>query len=120
MAASVAKLQLSLHALEFSRADRRRRIQLKLHRNQASFSRCRASRSEEGESESARLETFDGKKEKKGLVEVKRKGPLYSLKSLLVKAMGRSRVQIEGEYKKTVEKAEEIFFLVSCFYSFIF
>ena len=109
MAASVAKLQLSVHALDFSRTDHRHRIRLKLNRNQARAWRCRAFRSEERESSSS--DNSNGEKEK-GSIEIKRKGPLYSVKSLLVRVLG-SQVQVHGEYKKAVEKAEEVFFSVS-------
>lgn len=109
MAASIAKLQVSVHALEFSRSDHKHRIRLKLNRSPASNSlRCRAFRSE-GESSSSE----DGGKEK-GSMEMKRKGPLYSAKSLMVRVLGKSRVEVQGsEYRKAVEKAEELFFSVS-------
>lgn len=43
----------------------------------------------------------------------RRKGPLYSVKSMLVRALGSRKVEVEGEYRKAVEKAEEIFFSVT-------
>lgn len=43
----------------------------------------------------------------------KRKGGLYSLKSLLVRVSG-GRAGPGGQYREAVEKAEAIFFSVSC------
>lgn len=105
-AVSVAKLQL----LDLSRTDHKHRIRLKLHRDRASAWRCRAFRPEEGESSSSSSESnCNGEIETKK----KRKGPLYSVKSMLVRALGSRKVEVEGEHRKAVEKAEEIFFSVT-------
>lgn len=100
--ASVAKIQL----LDLSRTDHKHRIRLKLHRDRASSWRCRAFRSEEGESSGSSSESSNGEVKK-------RKGPLYSVKSMLVRVSGSKVKEVEGEYRKAVEKAEEIFFSVS-------
>ena len=42
----------------------------------------------------------------------RRKGPLYSLKALILGFNGSKNVEYEGAYKRAVEKAEEIFFSV--------
>lgn len=75
---------------------------------------CRSVRSENGgESSSER----DGKGEvvlkERASQRSKRKGVLYSLKSLLVRVSG-GRAGPGGQYRKAVEKAEAIFFSVSC------
>lgn len=43
----------------------------------------------------------------------RRKGPLYSLKALILGFNGSKNVEYEGAYKRAVEKAEEIFFSVA-------
>lgn len=109
-AVSVAKLQL----LDLSRTDHKHRIRLKLHRDRASAWRCRAFQSEDSESSSSSSNS-NSESNCNGEIEMKkkRKGPLYSVKSMLVRALGSRKVEVEGEYRKAVEKAEEIFFSVS-------
>ncbi|KAJ1685121.1 hypothetical protein LUZ63_016511 [Rhynchospora breviuscula] len=46
------------------------------------------------------------------IVTKRKKGPLYALKSLILGFNGSKNVEYQGEYKRAVEKAEEIFFSV--------
>ncbi|KAH7651474.1 Short-chain dehydrogenase/reductase SDR protein [Dioscorea alata] len=60
-----------------------------------------------------RCRSFRSEEEKTGRAPLKRKGPLYSLKSLILKVSGLPSQSGGGEYRKAaVEKAEEIFFSV--------
>lgn len=60
-----------------------------------------------------RRRSFRSEEEKTGRAPLKRKGPLYSLKSLILKVSGLPSQSGGGEYRKAaVEKAEEIFFSV--------
>ncbi|XP_078428987.1 NAD(P)-binding Rossmann-fold superfamily protein [Wolffia australiana] len=123
-AAATATGKLSSHAslTDVSKADCRRRIRLFLHSSQNSFGGislfdssgrrsyvkiqpCRSFRSEDKHRDSGRREISqdEGKK---------RKGGLYSLKSLIVNVTG-SKSGYEGQYKKAVEKAEAMFFTLA-------
>ncbi|KAJ6830418.1 putative chlorophyll(ide) b reductase NYC1, chloroplastic [Iris pallida] len=103
MAVTLTKLQVSLHS--FSRTNQKQRARPVPRRNLAGsdgFSfrpplSCRGFRSEGGSEP-------DGEEE-----EERRKGPLYSLKSALVRVLGSER-DVERKCEAAAEKAEEIFF----------
>ncbi|KAJ0986318.1 hypothetical protein J5N97_004674 [Dioscorea zingiberensis] len=59
-----------------------------------------------------RCRSFKSEEEETGRVPLKRKGPLYSLKSLIRKVSGMPS-QTDGQYRKAVEKVEEIFFSIA-------
>ncbi|PKU79290.1 probable chlorophyll(ide) b reductase NYC1, chloroplastic [Dendrobium catenatum] len=89
---------------------------LRVRRKRIGLLPCKAFGSEDGRGSS----TGDGDGNTGGVEEksyvfsskAKRKGPLYSLKSLLVRISG-VKSPPEGPYRKIVEKAEDIFFSVS-------
>ncbi|CAA7408701.1 unnamed protein product [Spirodela intermedia] len=130
-AAVAGKLPSHASHVDLSKAECRRRVRLFLHSNPAAFGGiscldapgrrrwltfqpCRSFRSEDGGGQPPEEKAGDGAKgvipeERGSRLQGRRKGGLYSLKSLIVRLTG-SRSQYEGQYKKAVEKAEAMFF----------
>ncbi|RWW17133.1 hypothetical protein BHE74_00005773 [Ensete ventricosum] len=143
MAAASAKLHLHLAADFFdhlvskdvTRRIRGPRLRLRFDRNPATYDGlsflgpgifrrraipslpCRSFRSgNSGEASDGRMAVVKDERESRQL---KRKGALYAFKSMLVRLSG-SDSRPAGQYRKYVEKTEEIFFSVSSTDSFSF
>ncbi|XP_072983860.1 probable chlorophyll(ide) b reductase NYC1, chloroplastic [Typha latifolia] len=108
MAAALAKFHLSVHGFHL-RPDARRSNPISHRRRGLPTLTCRSFRSEGGGGGEGESESEGGGRKKNGSVNLKRKGALYSLKSIILGVSGSKSVY-EGQYKKAVERAEEIFF----------
>lgn len=132
-AGAVGKLPSHASHVDLSKAECRRRVRLFLHSNPAAFGGiscpdapgrrrwltfqpCRSFRSEDGGGQPPEEKAGDRADgvipdERGPRLQGRRKGGLYSLKSLIVRFTG-TKSQYEGQYKKAVEKAEAMFFSV--------